>query len=278
MRLGAPVGNFRDFEEWAELHVEKGYGAAYCPIGADADGKTIDALLRTCAKHDLVLAEVGAWKNPLDAEKGEENIRFIVGQLQLADKIGARCCVDIAGSLSSIWDGPHPDNLTDETFGRIVETTQRIIDAAKPQNTYFTLEPMPYLYPCDEESTARLLEKVDREHFAVHADMCNMMNSYEKTLNTAEITRRYFARFANVIRSVHCKDIAVTAGHLPLHIDEVIVGRGVFDHRALLEECAKLPDVPVMLEHLSDSSEYDEAANHIKTVAKEAGLSFVSAK
>ena len=278
MRLGAPVGNWNTLEEWAQLHIEKGYGAAYCPIDANADDRTCEELKNVCQRHDLVLSEVGAWCNPFDAQKGEENIQYIIGQLRLADKIGARCCVNISGSLSPIWDGPHVENLTQRTFDAIVKTTQRIIDEAAPQNAAFALEPMPWMYPTDANSMEQLLKAVNRKQFHVHVDMCNMINSYEKTLQTGALTRDFFARFGNKIGSVHLKDTIVTPCHLTLHIDEAIPGQGIFDHGALLQECAKLPDVPVMLEHLASLAEYDEARIHVEKVARENGLSFTRAK
>ena len=51
----------------------------------------------------------------------------------LADAIGARCCVDIAGSFNpDSWFGPHPDNLSERFFDATVENARAIIDAVRP--------------------------------------------------------------------------------------------------------------------------------------------------
>ena len=46
--------------------------------------------------------------------------------------IGARCCVNIVGSRGVKWDGPCRDDLTDETFGMIVEVVRDFIARLGP--------------------------------------------------------------------------------------------------------------------------------------------------
>lgn len=78
----------------------------------------------------------------------------------LADKIGARCCVNVTGALSGErWDGPHRDNFSKEAWKKNVRTIQTIIDEAKPQNTYFTIEPMPWMIPTGPEEYLNLIEQ-----------------------------------------------------------------------------------------------------------------------
>lgn len=282
MRIGAYIENFHNAEEWAQIHVQHGYGAAYWPfqtITYEAEDSVIQTYIDAAERHRLVIAEVGAWCNVLDRnpEVSEKNIRYCIGQLKLADRVGARCCVNIVGSLHpSCWDGPHPDNLTDQTFDRIVKIIQRIIDEANPTRTYYTVEPMPWMYPCDIESMHRLIDAVNRPQFGVHVDMCNLINSYDKVYRSGEMTRRFFREFAPLIRSVHAKD-TILEGTLTMHIHETIPGRGIFDHAALLEECSRLdPDLPVMAEHLQSEAEYVEATDFIKRKARELNLAFLT--
>ena len=73
----------------------------------------------------------------------------------MADEIGARCCVNIAGSRGAKWDGPHPADLTPETFDLIVQSVREIIDAVKPTRAFYTLETMPWMYPDSADSYLR---------------------------------------------------------------------------------------------------------------------------
>ena len=49
---------------------------------------------------------------------------------------------------------------------------------------------------------------------------------------------------------------------------------GKLDYATFLRELSKLPDTPLMLEHLPNAEEYRLAAEHIRSVAKRVGLSF----
>src|SRR5262249_7419625 len=125
MRLGGPLcTEFADPEGWIAALRQHGYTAAYCPVGSDADHATVEAYAEAARVAGIVIAEVGAWSNPLsdDPEARRAALARCREQLALADRIGARCCVNIAGSRSERWDGPHPQNFSEETFEQIVET------------------------------------------------------------------------------------------------------------------------------------------------------------
>ena len=161
-------------EEWAQAALEAGYSAVYFPVDYTADQKVIDGYKNAAEAADLVICEIGVWNNVLerDAAKREAAISRAIHQLELADYVGANCCVNIAGSYSDQWDGPHKDNLTQKAFDEIVSTTQRIIDAVNPQRTAYSLEPMPWMYPDTADSYLRLIEAIDRKGFAAHLDEC----------------------------------------------------------------------------------------------------------
>lgn len=277
MRLGAHVYGYRDAEEWACLHVEYGYGAAYWPLPYTADRGLEQEFAAAAQRHGLVISEVGAWNNLLcrDAAVREQNIRDTVACLKLADRIGARCCINITGSYADTWDGPHPANCTEETFREVSAITRRILDEADPQRTFYTVEPMPWLCPSGIGQMARLLEAVDRPRFAVHADMCNLVNSFDKVYRTGEYTRAFFKAFGPLIKAVHAKDIRI-GKKLTLQIFEALPGEGIFDHAALLRECAKLsPDLPVMAEHLEGAMAYRRATSFLAGRARALGLELV---
>jgi len=124
-----------------------GYRAAYCPLDEKASNEQILAYKKAAKDADIVIAEVGAWSNPLSPDEAtrQEAIEKCKRKLELAEKIGARCCVNIAGSRGKKWDGPSPLDLTAETFEIIVTTVREIIDAVKPTHTFYTHEPMPWM-------------------------------------------------------------------------------------------------------------------------------------
>ena len=141
IRLGAPVDLAGDDPEALALaHRERGYRAAYCPPLKLDDGARIKATAEAFARHDVVIAEVGRWVNLLDPDPQarRRNLATVTEGLALAEAVGARCCVDIAGSFSpTSWFGPHPDNLSERFFDAAVENARAILDAVKPTRTRF---------------------------------------------------------------------------------------------------------------------------------------------
>ena len=274
MRLGGPVfGNFEDPEEWARAAVSQGWRAVYSPDLAGKDSETIEQFARSADRHGLVIAEVGAWSNPLspDPEEAKKALAHCRRQLELADRIGARCCVNIAGSRGSKWDGPSPLDLTPDTFDRIVETTRALIDDVRPTRTYWTLETMPWMFPHSPETYLDLLRAVDRERFAVHFDPVNMINSPILYFTNADFVRRSIELLGPWIRSVHVKDIRLS-DNLTVHLDEVAPGQGGMDFVSMLRALSGLdPDLPLMLEHLRTEDEYRVAGDHMREVAAGSG-------
>jgi sugar phosphate isomerase/epimerase len=276
LRLGGPVfEKAKDPQGWVAALKKLGYSAAYCPIGAKASDAEVRAYEEAAKKGDIIIAEVGAWSNPIasDEKMRRDALEKCRQQLALADRIGARCCVNISGSRSESWHGPSAKNLTQETFDMIVEATRSIIDAVKPARTFFTLEMMPWAYPDSADSYVQLLQAIDRKQFAVHLDPVNIVCSPQRYYANGALIRECFEKLGPHIKSCHAKDILLQE-KLTTHLDEVIPGTGGLDYAVFLKELSRFPNTPLMMEHLSKAEEYDQAATHIRGVAKSVGLSF----
>lgn len=278
MRLGGPI--FLKSDDPAELareHRKLGYRAAYAPNVALKDKERIAAIVKEFAAQDVAIAEVGAWVNMLDPdpEKRRKNLEYVTERLALAEELGARCCVDIAGSYNpDVWYGPHPDNFSQQFFDATVENARKVIDAVKPQRTTFTLEMMGWSLPAGPDDYLKFIKAIDRKAFAVHLDVCNVINSPERFYRNADVIRECFQKLGPWIVSCHAKDVAWQV-EMQVHFKEVIPGRGKVDYRNYLQELSRLPvDAPLMLEHLSTAEEYAEARGYIQRVARELGLSF----
>jgi len=276
MRLGAPVfGNLENPDQWLAALQSAGYSAAFCPVNKSASDDIISDYAKAAEEADVIIAEVGAWSNPMSPDKVTrcEALKHCQEQLDLADKIGAKCCVNISGSRGEKWDGPHPDNLTAETFDLVVETTRKIIDAVKPTRTFFTLETMPWMYPDSTDSYVKFIHAIDRKQFAVHFDPVNLVCSPQRYFNNGALIREFVEKLGEHIKSCHAKDIALSES-LTTHLDEVRPGLGGLDYRVYLQGLNKLnPDVPLMLEHLPNEEEYTFAAQHVRDIAKEMNIS-----
>ena len=266
MRLGAPVmDSIETPEQWVEYHKKYGYKAAYSMIHNINELETKKDFLTAAEKNDIIIAEIGAWGNPMspDPDERKKALEYCKQQLFIADESNTKCCVNIAGNIGEIWSGHSAANLTKETFDLIVDTTRDIIDSVKPKRTYYTLEMMPWMYPYNADSYLDLIKAINREHFAVHIDIVNIITSPERYYGTTEIIKECFAKLGQYIKSIHVKDITMSQ-NMTVHLDEIIPGKGNFDHKCLIAEVHKLnEDIPLMLEHLSTKEEYIEAGEYI---------------
>ena len=283
MRLGTPIAGYSSPDEWVAQVIEAGYGAAYCPLDVGAEDHQIERYAEAAEAAGIVIAEVGAWAaNPLssDPDEAERGIVYSRRALELAERIGARCCVNIAGAPGPVWAGPSAENFTQRTFDRIVDSVRAIIDAVRPERTYYTIEIMPWIAPEDTASYVRLLHAIDRDRCAVHFDPANMVNDPEKYYRTGDLIREFVATLGPQIRSCHAKDIRIDEEFPPwtVRLWECIPGTGNLDWVSLLSELAALDrDLPLMLEHLDTPAEYLAGAEYIRAVAASEGISFVEA-
>ncbi len=242
MRLGGPIREpYQDPEEWVAAVHRLSYRAAYCPVDEHAPDDLVQAYAGAAARADIVIAEVGAWSNPLSPHENtrREAIDLCQKRLALADAIGARCCVNIAGSRGEQWDGPHPDNLTPDTFALIVETVRAIVDAVHPVRTFYTLETMPWMYPDSPDSYLALLHAIDRPRVAAHLDPVNLVCSPQLYYANGALIQAFFAALGPFIKSCHGKDITLS-NRLTVHLDEAPPGRGGLDYRVYLRELQRI--------------------------------------
>ena len=276
VRLGAPLfGKLDDPDSWVTALKKQNFRAAYCPVQPGAASETIKAYENAARKADIVIAEVGAWSNPLsdDAKTAGEAFKKCVDALVLAEAIGANCCVNISGSKNPTkWAGPHKENLTQATFDQVVEITRKIIDEVKPTRTYFTLEFMPWSYPDSVDAYLRIIKAVNRKQFAVHLDPMNIIESPRDFFGNGAIIKDCFKRLGPLIRSCHGKDIFLKDDVYTPQLVECRPGLGQLDYRTYLTELSKLKNIPLMLEHLPNAEEYEKAAVYVRSVGKEVGV------
>ena len=278
IRLGGPV--FEKSKEPGALalaHRKLGYRAAYCPPVSLDQADAIRDFAAAYAKHDVVIAEVGRWCNMMDADaaKRAENIKKVTDGLALAEALGARCCVDIAGSFNEkVWYGPHPKNLAAEYFDAAVENARKIIDAVQPRRAKFCYEMMGWALPDTPDAYLRLLKAIERPAFGVHLDVCNAVNGPEKFYGNAALIDECFDKLGPHIVSCHAKDLTWDI-EMNVHFREVVLGKGEIDYTTYLKRLAALPrDVPLMIEHMKGPEEYDASRQYVFGIGKKIGVRF----
>lgn len=267
MRLGtsSPL-SYGSAEEWAKKQTELGCAAVVFPVQSDESEQRICEYKAAAEKHGLMIAEVGIWRNALAADSDEraKNIDYCVQQLRMADFIGARCAVNVAGAFGERWDGYYKANFTDDAWKQTVSMIREVIDRANVKNTCFTLEPMPWMIPTSPKEYLRLIEAVDRDRFAVHLDAVNMINSAERYFYAEEFIDECISLLGNRIRSCHIKDVHLKEEYT-FQLEECAPGMGEFPLRHYAARLNEIDsDMPLILEHLNSDEEYVKYMGYLK--------------
>lgn len=274
MRLGTSSPLVYDSAaHWAEYQLELGCRTCVFPVqssesgvkGSDLEKKIVD-YRDAAAKAGITIAEVGVWRNALakDPDERKKNIDYCVEQLRLADFVGARCCVNVAGTTGARWDGGYRENFSKEMRREIISVVREIIDRADPKNTYFTLEPMPWMVPTGPDDYLRLLDEVGRDRFAVHMDIINMISSADRYFHPEELVDECAEKLGTGIRSCHIKDVHLNEAYT-LRLEECPPGQGEFPLRYYAEKMNAIdPEMPMIVEHLKSDDEYPKYVEYLK--------------
>lgn len=275
MRIGGAIEReYKNPDEWYKLVNELGYRAVLAPIDYQASKEDKQAYLQCARKHDLVIGEVGVWKNiiALDDMERKAATEYCINQLELAEELGANCCVNVAGSRGEIWDGFYEQNYSKDTYALIVDSIRYVIDAVKPKKTFYTLETMPWMIPDSPEEYLKLIKDVDRKAFGVHLDYVNMINCPRRYLFCDDFIEECFTKLGPYIKSIHGKDVLMENSYTTL-IYETMPGKGIVNYQKVARLCEKLgPDTTLFVEHLPDFESYKKAADYLRGQAILAGV------
>ncbi|MCR5687759.1 MAG: sugar phosphate isomerase/epimerase [Lachnospiraceae bacterium] len=267
MKLGtsSPLSH-KTPQEWADKHKSLGLSAVNFHLTCEDDEREIDEYVRCAGSAGLTIAEVGIWRNTLDPDedKRKEAVRYAIGQLELADRIGARCCVNILGSRGPRWDGAYKDNYSEETYKMGIKTIREIIDAVNPVNTFFTIEPMPWMLPDGPDEYQKLLEAVDRDRFAVHMDVFNWMTSARRYFYNEEFIDECFSKLGSLVKSCHLKDVKMEDDYT-VFFRETHPGDGGVSIAHLIKTALSYDaDMTFIVEHLDTDEEYIRSVRYVQ--------------
>ncbi|MBR6160098.1 MAG: sugar phosphate isomerase/epimerase [Lachnospiraceae bacterium] len=271
MKLGTSSPLFHTGpEDWAKKHRSLGLDAINFHLTCNDDAALVDEYTKHAAAEGLTIAEVGIWKNTLDPDeaKRSEAIKYAIGQLELADRIGARCCVNILGARGPKWDGAYRENYDPDTWKIGVETIRQIIDAVNPSNTYFTIESMPWMIPDGPDEYLRLLDAVGRDRFAVHLDIFNWMTTPRRYFFNEEFISECFEKLGPWIKSCHLKDVKFEEDYT-LHFRETYPGDGGVNIKYLVDTALSYDaDMTFIVEHLDTDEEYLKSIKYVQGLWK----------
>ena len=273
MKLGlsSPLAH-HSAADWAGQMKALGCEAVVFPLSFTEKEEAIADYADAAAKEGLTIAEVGIWRNVLATDPAEREAAraHALGQLRLAEQLGARCCVNVSGTYGGpVWDGGYRENFSAECWQAVVEYTRSLIDAVHPVRTKYALEPMPWMIPTGPDEYLKLLQDVDRDAFGVHMDIINMINQPCRYFFPEPFLNECFEKLGSRILSCHIKDIRLL-DELTFQLREVPCGEGTFPLKAYLDRADRCdPEMPVIIEHLETDQEYLAALEVVKKIRME---------
>ena len=254
-------------EEWAAKHKALGLKTVVFPVNYTDGEETFMAYKKAADEADLTIAEVGIWRNSLAADPDERQkwTDYAIGQLRMADAIGAACCVNVVGTpYGPRWDGGYRDNFSHELWEKAIRMIQQIIDAVHPRHTKFCIESMPWMIPSSPDEYLQLIDDVDRTEFGTHLDVVNMITMPRRYFFNDEFLEECFEKLRGTIVSCHLKDIVLKQEYT-FQLEECACGKGNLD----IERYARLateenPCMPMIIEHLNTDEEYVASAQYVR--------------
>ena len=254
-------------EDWAAKHKALGLKAINFPVTYLDGEETYMAYKKAADAAGLSISEVGIWRNTLAADPAERAkwIEYSIGQLQMAEEIGATCCVNVVGTpYGPRWDGGYRGNFSKELWDDAVKMIRQIIDSVRPRHTKFSIESMPWMIPSSPDEYLRLLEDVDRPEFATHLDVVNMITSPQRYFFNDDFLRECFTKLKGTICSCHLKDIKLKEEYT-FQLEESSCGEGSLDLELYASlASAENPCMPMIIEHLETDQEYFDSVKYVK--------------
>jgi len=139
-----------------------------------------------------------------------------------------------------------------------------MLDKVKPVRTHYTLETMPHALPDSPESYLEFINAVNRPGLGVHMDIVNMLVSPRVYYNNRKLIKDTFDLLGDRILSCHVKD-AILDHSLTVSIRETECGKGGVDLGYYFEQAEKYdPEMPMIIEHLSELKQYLNAIEYVK--------------
>ena len=253
--------------EWAAKHRALGLEAVVFPVDHMAGEEVAMAYKAAADDAGLSIAEVGVWRNTLAADPAERRrwTDYAVGQLRMADAVGAACCVNVIGTpYGPRWDGGYRDNFSSELWSMAVSMIREIIDTAQPEHTKFCIESMPWMIPSSPDEYLRLIEAVDRHEFGTHLDVVNMITSPRRYFYNNEFLEECFDKLKGTIVSCHLKDIRLKEEYT-FQLEECACGEGSLDLGLYARlATAENPRMPMIIEHLDTDEEYEASVRFVR--------------
>jgi len=181
-------------------------------------------------------------------QAGVEGVREIV---KLATRMGVPAAGVRPTSLNPQGDWwPHPENHSQETEDRFVQSLQEILETAEELDTNIILETHVTTVLDSPQRIKRVIERAGSARVKLNLDPANFIGDLAKAFNPTPLIDELFDVLGPYTDTVHVKDYYLEDRFI-VHISETIPGEGMMDLDTILRRTQSLsPDMYAIIEHL----------------------------
>ncbi len=209
-----------------------------------------------------------------DESQRETSIQFLNDTIRLSAKFGCPTTYFRPGSLNpnGAWL-PHPENRSDATFDRLVESAQQACAVAGDEGIRLVVEAGVVCPLYTPKRVREFFDAVDMPALGFNMDPVNLVGSLDVAYDTTSLINECIDLMSEEIVGCDAKDIKIVDALLP-HFEEEIIGapEALLDNVTLLRRLQDIaPDIRVMVEHYPDE-QIPAAASGIRRAAEIAGV------
>ena len=250
-----------------------------CPNELDTSDSDIEWAKKFLEDNGLLPGPPGLGASAVRPDEDEEkkHKRDIINGVIYSGKLGAPSFRYSAGSMhpTNTWMH-HPDNVTQKAMDRLVKNTRELSRYAADANCLLIPETTQWTIVNSIERMREFVDRVDSPYVRICLDPVNHM-TYDRVYESGRFIKCAIGYLGDRIGTIHCKDVQIDPDKLLVsHIDEAPIGKGVFDHEALLVASRDLePWKLLSIEHLPGGEErmprIRSALAHIREIEKSIG-------
>jgi sugar phosphate isomerase/epimerase len=282
IRLGTSLGRSEkeDWEAAIKRIREGGYAAVIAPVDPwhDAPDSEVSQLKAALKKFDVVIYEVGGYRNMLHTVEAErqKNLKHLARCVEAAEKIGCPMVGTISGSRDPANTridnfNPHPDNWTPATWKILVDGVKQVLKDTAGCKAALGMEAQVTTNLDGPKAHKRLMDDVGDKRCGVNLDPTNMI-SLETYYHTTELLTECFDLLGEQILGCHAKDTQILPDLQTVHVQEVCPGRGVMDYETFLVRMSRMKWARALLPEHIPGNQYIEAKAYIEKVAARVGV------
>ena len=269
-----------DYETAVKRIRDGGYAAVIAPVDPwhDAPDSEVSQLKAALKKYDVVIYEVGGYRNMLHTVEAErqKNLKHLARCVEAAEKIGCPMVGTISGSRDPSNTridnfNPHPDNWTAATWKLLVDGVRQVLQDTAGCKAALGMEAQVTTNLDGPKAHKRLMDDVGDKRCAVNLDPTNMI-SLESYYHTTELLNECFDLLGENILGCHAKDTQILPDLQTVHVQEVCPGRGVMDYETFLVRMSRMKWARSLLPEHIPGNQYIEAKQYIEKVAAKVGV------